>query len=404
MGTGTRSGTGARRGATDEAPSWLRRSAGAVGGARWWTACALAALALASFSTLTPHRVWGVTAAAGYAVAAWLSARRGGARRPVAHVVAVAGAVPLPLLVLLVMGRAQLEVDVIARSAGLLLSTGSPYLPHPAGAADFNPYLPGMAVLGIPDALSGGSPITDPRLWTGAAFLGALALSARGLPLLWIAACPVVALPLAVGGVDLPVVGLLCLGLASAGRGEAGRAGLVLGLAAALKWTAWPALPVALALLLALNRRKVQGAPGPGAHAALRCGATAVATSALLVLPAALRDPGAFATHVVAFPLGLTDTVSAAASPLPGHLLAAHLPGGRAVALALLAVSALGTAASLCVRPPVSASAAALRLALGLLMAIAFMPASRFGYVVYPLVLAAWAAHGAPGRTREVSP
>ncbi|RPK49838.1 hypothetical protein [Streptomyces sp. ADI93-02] len=96
--------------------------------------------------------------------------------------------------------------------------------------------------------------------------------------------------------------------------------------------------------------------------------------------------------------------MSAAASPLPGHLLAAHLPGGRAVALALLAVSALGTAASLCVRPPVSASTAALRLALGLLMAIAFMPASRFGYVVYPLVLAAWAAHGAPGRTREVSP
>lgn len=351
-------------------------------------------------------------------MAAWLSVRGGGATKSVARAVAVGGAVALPLLFLVGTGGAQLEVAVITRSADLLLSTGSPYLPDPVGSADFNPYLPGMSAFGIPDALSGGSPLTDPRLWTGAAFLGALALSARGLPLLWIAGCPLVALPLAVGGVDLPVVGLMCLGLASAGRGEAGRSGLVLGLAAALKWTAWPALPVALALLVILDRRKGKGelpgagahatlrwgVPGAGARAALRCGATASATATALILPAALHEPGAFATHVVAFPLGLTDTVSAAASPFPGHLLAAHLPGGRVAALVLLAVSALATAVSLLVRPPTSASAAALRLALGLLMAIAFMPASRFGYLVYPLVLTVWAAHGAPARARKVSP
>ncbi|MEU8706761.1 glycosyltransferase 87 family protein [Streptomyces sp. NPDC048565] len=376
----------------------------AVGGAWWWTVCALAALALACLSTLTPHRVWGASAAVGYTAAALLSARGGGARNSTARAVAAAGAVALPLLVLLIAGRAQLEVDVISRSASLLLSTGSPYLPRPVGSADFNPYLPGMSVFGIPDALSGGSPFTDPRLWTGAAFLGALALSARRLPLLCIAACPVVALPLAVGGVDLPVVGLMCLGLAAAGRGETGRAGLVLGLAAALKWTAWPALPVALALLVVLNRRK--GEPlRLGTRAALRCGATALGAAVALVLPAVLWDAGAFATHAVAFPLGLTDTVSAAASPFPGHLIAEHLPGGRGVALVLLAAGALAMVVSLFVRPPATASAAALRLALGLLVAIGFIPASRFGYLVYPLVLAVWAAHTAPGRAaaKEVS-
>ncbi|MYR11582.1 hypothetical protein GTY62_13430, partial [Streptomyces sp. SID724] len=127
-------------------------------------------------------------------------------------------------------------------------------------------------------------------------------------------------------------------------------------------------------------------------RAAARCGLVALLTAAALVLPAALRDPGAFRAHVVDFPLGLTDAVSSAASPLPGHLLATHVPGGRTLALLLLGVSALLVALSLLLRPPATASDAAARLALGLLLAIAFMPASRFGYLVHPLVLAVWAA------------
>ncbi|UZI33579.1 glycosyltransferase 87 family protein [Streptomyces sp. VB1] len=321
-------------------------------------------------------------------------------------------AVLLPLLVLLAVDRAQLEVDVVARSAGLLLSEGTPYLERPAVPEDFNPYLPGMAVFGIPEAVAGPGPFTDPRLWMGAAFLGAFALAlpagARRKAPRWLAACPLVALPLAVGGVDLPVAGLMCLGLAGAGRGRPGRAGLALGLAAALKWTAWPAVPVALALLATASRDGRRSHAGfeddgrrshagfeddgrRGSRAALRCGLAALLTAAGLVLPAALRDPGAFRTHVVDFPLGLTGAVSSAASPFPGHLLAAQVPGGRTLALLLLGVSALLLAGSLIVRPPATASAAAVRLALGLLLAIAFMPASRFGYLVHPLVLAAWA-------------
>ncbi|MEU5718454.1 hypothetical protein AB0G71_22195 [Streptomyces sp. NPDC020403] len=399
-----RAATGIRGGRAGGCASRLRQYEEALNGPWWWTACAVAALTLAGLSTLTPHRVWGVVGAAGYTAAAWLTVRNGRTGRGATVLtVAAAGAAVLPLLILLTVGRAQSEVAVVARSAGLLLSTGSPYTPHPGVAADFDPYLPGMAVFGLPQALAGTGPLTDPRLWTGAAFFGALALSARGLPLLWLAACPVLALPLAVGGVDLPVVGLMCLGLARAGRGAAGSAGFALGLAAALKWTAWPALPVALALL-AVNRRGSQDDPaarGSGPGAALRCGALALLTAAVPVLPVALRDPGVFTTHVVAFPLGLTDTVSAAASPLPGHLLAAHVPAGRGIALALLAASALLMAVSLFVRPPATGPAAALRVALGLSLAVVFMPASRFGYLVYPLTLAVWAAAGhrpAPAR------
>lgn len=371
-------------------PPDLRRNSPALpGDAAWWAFCAATALALGAFSSLGPHRVWGAAAALGYTAAAVLAAR--GRTPRTAGAVAVAGAVLLPLLTLLAVDRAQLEVDVVARSAELLLSEGTPYLERPTVPEDFNPYLPGMAAFGIPEAVAGPGPLTDPRLWMGAAFLGAFALAlpagTRREASRWLAACPLVALPLAVGGVDLPVAGLMCLGLAHAGQGRAGRAGLALGVAAALKWTAWPAVPVALALLAAAGR----GGGRRGSRAALRCGLVALLTAAALVLPAALRDPGAFRAHVVDFPLGFTGAVSSAASPLPGHLLATQLPGGRTLALLLLGVSALLLAVSLLVRPPATGAAAAARLALGLLLAIAFMPATRFGYLVHPLVLAAWA-------------
>ncbi|MET8936881.1 hypothetical protein ABZX28_07750 [Streptomyces rubiginosohelvolus] len=375
--------------------------------ALWWALCAAAALGLAGCSSLGPHRVWGTAAGAGYLAAALLASR--GRSPRTAGTVAVTGAVLLPLLWLLVVDRAQLEVRVVARSAGLLLTEGTPYLQRPVVPEDFNPYLPGMAVFGLPEAVAGPGPLTDPRLWMGAAFLGAFALAlpagSRSAPLRWIAACPLVALPLAVGGVDLPVAGLMCLGLALAGQGRAGAAGLALGAAAALKWTAWPAIPVALALLAAASRsagRPADRGEGrrPADRAAARCGLVALLTAAALVLPAALREPGAFRAHVVDFPLGLTDVVSSAASPLPGHLLATHVPGGRTLALLLLGVSALLIALSLLLRPPATTAEAAARLALGLLLAIAFMPASRFGYLVHPLVLAVWAAlRETPGHT-----
>lgn len=346
-----------------------------------WAGFAVAATGFALVSDPVTHRVWGWSAGAGYALAALLA--RGSGPLWAARAVAVAGSVVLPLVGLVAAGLGQSEVAVVERSGHLLAATGSPYVTAPAAVGDFNPYLPGMALFGV---LPG-----DPRWWTGGAFLGALVAAGvrRAGPLL---ACPLVALPLAVGGVDLPVAGLMCLGLAQAGRGRAGGAGLALGAAAALKWTGWLALPVALALI----------AVRQGGRPALRCAGTCLGTGAAVVLPFALIDPAGFFRNVVAFPFGLTATASPAGSPLPGHLLAAHVPGGTVIALALLAVGALLIGVSLAVRPPETLRAAAGRLALGVGLATVLMPATRFGYLVYPMVLAAM-AHGAGHRDTEVT-
>ncbi|MFF8833605.1 glycosyltransferase 87 family protein [Streptomyces sp. NPDC015131] len=359
-----------------------------------WGGCAAVAAVLAAVSDLAPHRVWGTAAACGYTAAALLAPRR-----RAACAAALLGAVAVPLLLLVATGRGQLETAVVERSGALLRATGVPYAAEPAGLADYNPYLPGMAVIG---ALPG-----DPRWWTGAVLVGALAAAKTVPPRLLapVAACPLVALPLAVGGVDLPVAGLMCLGLALAGRGRAGGAGLALGAAAALKWTAWPALPVAVALLAA-----TRGAPHTGgggrrgaAGAPWRCAGVAAAVAGGAVLPAAVAAPSAFREHVLAFPLGLTGTTSPAASPFPGRLLAAHVPGGTVAAAGLLAVSAVLLAASLVLRPPRTVPEAARRLALGLTLAVALMPASRFGYLVHPFVLLV-CLRGLPCTARSWSP
>src|SRR6185312_12348470 len=156
--------------------------------------------------------------------------------------------------------------------------------------------------------------------------------SARATAVL--AATPVIAFPLVVSGNDVPVLGLVTLGLALAGT-RSGRgtvaAGAVLGLAAAMKATAWPALAVAAALL-------ASQAGWPAARRTVaRFAAAAAAVFAAVLLPWLVTVPGALLRNTVLFPLGLTGTPSPAASPLPGHLLAAAGPaahGGRGGAAA----------------------------------------------------------------------
>ncbi|MFJ8041533.1 glycosyltransferase 87 family protein [Kitasatospora sp. NPDC096147] len=385
---------------------------------RWSSWClplllvsAVAALAVGLSSPPgTAQRWWGVLAGPGYASAALvaLGTRRRWGRA--AAVVAVLGSLVLPLLWLTVLGRAQMEVGVIERGTRLLLDTGTPYLHAPQAVREFNPYLPGMSLFGLPAALFGGGglvgALAGARLWLVLGTLAALAWSVRlvrpatgpadgpsGPPdrltrLLWLVACPVLALPLAIGGVDPPVIALLCLSLAFARRGEAGRAGVVAGLAAALKWTAWPAVPVLLVLLAAVAGRR----------AALRFTAAAGAVALVAVVPVLLADPEAFRQSVLLYPFGLSDTASTAASPLLGQLLVVLSPEhGRTVAVVLIGLSALAVGVSLLVRPPRDVTAAAGRLALGLLLAILLSPATRIGYAVYPVVLYLWPRLFLPG-------
>ncbi|MFD0566273.1 hypothetical protein ACFQ2M_33170 [Kitasatospora saccharophila] len=337
--------------------------------------------------------------------------------------VALGGAVLLPLAVLVVAGAGQSEVAVLVRAGDLLLTHGSPYLDAPAGPGEVTPYLPGMALFGLPHALlrrtlpGAERALGDPRLWCAAAFLAALwgtwrtrsarprgqargralrtgrgwgrwtlpgRLSERtgaetnaGTGAVALLASPPVALALAASGVDLPLTGLLCLALALGAARRPTGAGLALAAAGALKWTAWPAVAVVVALL----------AVTAGRRAALRCAGFAVGGTALLVGPWLLRAPGVPAGQVFAFPLGRGAWPTPAASPLPGRLLADLGPAGWGAAVGLLLLGGAAVALSLLLRPPRCAVAAADRLAAGLALAFLLAPAGRFGYLALPLFL-----------------
>ncbi|MGW8668184.1 glycosyltransferase 87 family protein [Streptomyces niveus] len=372
-----------------------------------WLLAAGWAAAFPLVSDVGTHRVWGVCAALGYsaaAVAARVLPRPRAVRVPV--LLALAGAVVLPLLLLVLTGQAQSEVDVIERSGRLLYATGTPYLDAPRRVEEYTPYLPGMALLGIPRALLGehgwaARYFGDARVWCAAVFLACLVASravvrqrqrrrpggsahgdARFAAVTAVLiASPVVALPLCVSGVDLPLAGLCVLAIAFAVRGRPVAAGLVLAAACSLKWTAWPAIPVVVALL----------GCAWGARPALRCAGTAVAGTALLVLPSALLSPGPMVEQVLAFPTGRGELATPATSPLPGRLLAEQGATGWAVAVTLLVCGASAVGLSLVLRPPRDAVGAADRLAIGLSIAFLLAPAGRFGYLALPVLLVVWA-------------
>ncbi|GAA0681457.1 glycosyltransferase 87 family protein [Kitasatospora atroaurantiaca] len=369
-----------------------RRSVPALG-------CAVAAGWAEAFPLVSdiPNQVfWGTTAAPAYALAGLfcLTLPRRIAYRAAAAV-ALLGAVLVPLVVLALRGLHQSEVMVVERSAHLLLHTGTPYLPDPVVVTDYNPYLPAMTLFGLPRAALGSSnPVAlvagDARIWFALTFLSCLLVcwrllrpSGEGSALLSLAALtasPLIGLTLAVGGVDLPLIGVCCLAMALAARGRAVPAGLVLALACTLKWTAWPALPVAVLLLWRLYGRR------PAARATL----TAVAVSTAVILPFVLTQAQALREQVVRFPLGLTAVHTPAGSPLPGKILAGFGPIGHTISLTLLCLGGLAVALWLLAYPPTSAVAACDLLAAGLTVAFMLAPAGRFGYLALPTVLVLW--------------
>ena len=388
------------------APCWLprgerARAAFAVIRREWMTVTFAGSAAFALATTLTsfnaPERVWGAFAAVSYAAAAVTAAlvRRRGAS--LAVLISLAGAVAAPLAYMAVTGMAQPEVAVIIRSAAMLVHQGTPYASPAALAAAhswraYDPYLPALIVFGLPRFFAGGLP-GDPRIWFGVVFVAAFGAAARiarvPRPVWWTAlvmACPVVALPLAAGGDDLPVLGLMCLGLALASRGSrsqwrwAAGAGLALGLAAGMKATAWPAVAVVAVLLIARQ----------GWQAVTWFTAAVLGVALVIIGPVVAAQPAAALANTVLYPLGLAKAASPAASLLPGHLLASTGALGHWTALVLMALAGAGVAAWVIVRPPKDAHGAGWRLALGLALLFVLAPASRVGYFVYPLGLAAW--------------
>ncbi|TWF74732.1 methionine-R-sulfoxide reductase [Pseudonocardia hierapolitana] len=353
---------------------------------------AVAALGLAAVTDQPAHRIWGLVAGGGYLL---LSATPL-ARRPAAPWAAglAGGVVPLVALVLARGGKAgpgpfaQPEVWVIEDAARRWLATGSPY---PSGAAagpdGYFPYLPGMALFGMPRALAGDVWLTDARLAFAAAAVAGCAVgvgtlaggAGRSLPAWLLAGNPLVGLTMATGGHDLALAGLLvaAVGLTAVRDPRATAAAAVLaGVAAGIKPTAWP---VVLVLVVLVART---GGP------ALRFAAAAAGPALLLCLSDLLRAPRLVLEHLVLFPAGLAAVPTPAASPLPGAWIAA-LPGGRAIALGIVLAAAAFAAVLLIRRPPADAAAAARFAAASLAAGMLLAPSGRVGWFVVPLLLAA---------------
>jgi hypothetical protein len=379
-------------------PGSLARWMSPVSVPRYWAAAAFAVCAafaggVALFSTNDLHRLWGLIASCAYvaaalAVLAWRS--RG---IDLALLLSVGGALVTPLFMNAATGRKQPEVSVIARSAKQLVNHHSPYQSVASLATvhnpnAYNPYLPVMSLFGIPRALFGSHVITDPRVWFGLAFLVIfwLALRAAGAKncirwTVFVAASPVIAFELAVGGTDIPILALMCLGFALLWRRPSfALAGIALGLASAAKSTAWPAVAVAAVLVGTRDGKKPM----------LTFLGWAVASCAVIVGPVAAIWPGPLVENTIEFPLGLADVKSAAASPLPGHVLADTGRIGHLVAIGLLVLAGAVIAGSLVIRPPKTVPAAVWRLAIGLTLMFALAPATRFGYFIYPASLLLW--------------
>src|ERR1700730_9176259 len=175
--------------------------------------------------------VWGAWAVGGYAVTAVAVWRWPNSLAALLPALAAGLAAPLAWLALPAPGTP--DVETVTRSASLLLHHGSPYLPKALLRTwkDYNPYLPAMTAFGLPKAAGLPGLLGDPRPWLAVATAAVLAVavslrsphgatrcpSCRGTVLRYVVlavASPLLALSLAVGITDPPVLALMCLGLA----------------------------------------------------------------------------------------------------------------------------------------------------------------------------------------------
>lgn len=381
----------------------------------FYLGCLVYAVASAVGSEFYGFRVWGGFAAIGYGLAAvhtvwlWTQGHRSGwwhSRRFGLSAIAVfAMLVPLAVLVVRRLTgvdwlitpyswSAQPEVWVIERSARLLLQHGTPYVDIGAlGRApevnDYTPYGPVMALFGLPRALFGGNPVadalTDARLvfavtaclcvWLTLRLMGRPRVPVLAVQLA--VACPLTALTWSVAGPDLAIAGLLLVSGALAARDRPVASAIVLAAVVSAKLIVAPAAVVLAALVAARLGGKVLA----------RFLGAFVLAGAILTVPVLLVDPAAFIEHVIRFPAGLGVVTSPAASPLPGYLLASTGTAGKAIAFVLLAAAAITILIWLLRRPPRTGSDAMLRIAVGLGAFTLLTPATRYGYLVYPLVL-----------------
>jgi hypothetical protein len=370
------------------------------------------AVLVAIFTSDHVHQLWGEMAAVGYGLAlAVVLVLRHRRTADMALALAFIGGLLVPLGWLaahsdaaLGKGLLQPEVWVVADSGMSLIHHGTPYTDAAvlAGTQNpnaYNPYLPVMALFGLPRAFFDLGLLTDPRVWFGVVFIVVFWLALRhagardpGRWTILVAATPVIAFELAVGGTDVPMVAFLCLGFAFLWERKPALAGLALGIGASMKATAWPALLVAIALLAVRDGKRAVG----------NFTLTALGVVAVCVGPFLVNHPKALVENTIMFPLGLASVQSAARSPLPGYLISStwhHT--GHTIVVVLLALAGLAVAASLVFKPPRSVPRAVVLLAGAMTLMFVLAPSTRFGYFIYPAGLAVWLLAVWVGRKAE---
>lgn len=299
----------------------------------------------------------------------------------------------------------QPEVEVVEQAGMRVLHGEDPYRlvnPHhlppvPAGQPSydaFDPYLPLMAVFGMARGTDAPPRLTDARvlfsLLTVIVVIAALGLcrgptAPRLLTLQTMTVLPTTALPLVTGGDDVPIVALLLLGVVLLQRRRPLAGGLALGVAAAMKLTAWP-----LAMLAFLVARDRHGERSRRAR--LLCIAGVVAVVAPTVLPSVVANVPAFVENVVRFPLGLAGVTSPASTPLLGHVLVAAFPHlHRVITIGAVVVGAGVLGFLLLRRTPSQPWQLVRLLAWAMAVAIVLAPTTRIGYALYPIDFFVWA-------------
>ncbi|HXZ61956.1 MAG TPA: glycosyltransferase 87 family protein [Acidimicrobiales bacterium] len=404
-----------------------------VGDALLYLGGAVFALLTIFTSTFPLYQVWGRMAMSPYALGALASAvlawvvRRARLRQPDGVLAAVqhrrawvariavatcvfvgALAVPMGLEILWRFDHAagsHLQPEVVAVEQGgqdivrgqdpyhKLVRLDHPVKYHAPGEPDFVgflPYLPLMAVAGIPSDIWPNNGLSDARIFfclTTLVVAGvALALcradgrrKIRALQALLI--LPLAALPLATGGDDIPVVAFLLLAAVLAQRRQPFASGIVFGIASAMKFTAWP--------LAALAVFAARGRNGERRPLSMLAGMAVVTLPA--IFPFLWRGPVALFDDVVLFPLGLSAVPSTAASALPGHVLVTAFPSlNRVLPLSVGLVLAVALVRHLYKHTPQTIASVCNIAGVVLSVLILLAPNPRVGYLLYPVNFFVW--------------
>jgi hypothetical protein len=379
------------------------RGVGAAWDAVGYGSSAAVALVVLSTSDGALDLLWARVAVVAYgfgALAAWVLHRRGAGIRGRAILAAtVFAAVAVVPTILHAHARIESgtpmksDVLVVEQAAGALLDGRNPYaVVHddgalatwPAWAQEHFPYLAAVLAIGVPRAIAGPAPWTDPRLLYLALAL-AIAVSSirrsgvspesrlRAFQVLFVL---VTGAPLVfTSGKEILVIGLLLASLVAFDRNHAFASGIILGSAVAMHQLAWIMLPV-----LAFTR------PGtPGRRAAMVAASIAIA----VVVPFMVWDAGGFIQDAVLFPLGVGQPDSTSALT-PGGLIASVMPGSRWVLIILIGL-ALVAGGVLSIRRDVRTASDVARWAgFLLLIALVLAPRVRLAYFALPANLVLW--------------